>query len=164
MLRLALIAAALLPASCGTTLGVATSARGAVRTVHSHAARAHRLRGGEAGAVRHLEEASEWPVLHAEAGDALVVADFTAVWCGPCQKIAPVYEALAAENPSVHFVKIDVDELGELAAQLGVTSMPTFLFYRNGEQIDAMKGADEGLLRAKVAEHAAAPAAAPASA
>ena len=135
-----------------------------MRTVRSHAARALRLRGGEAGSVRHLEEASEWPALHAEAGDALVVADFTAVWCGPCQKIAPVYEALAAENPSVHFVKIDVDELGELAAQLGVTSMPTFLFYRNGEQIDAMKGADEGLLRAKVAEHAAAPAAAPASA
>lgn len=46
------------------------------------------------------------------------------------------------------------DVLGDLAAELGVTSMPTFLFFRDGEVIDSMRGADEAGLRALVAEHA----------
>ena len=54
-------------------------------------------------------------------------------------------------------VKVDVDNLGELAAELGVTSMPTFLFFRSGEMIDSMRGADEDGLRMLVAEHAKAP-------
>ena len=65
--------------------------------------------------------------------------------------------ALADEYAdSALLVKVDVDQLGELAAQLGVTSMPTFLFFRDGEMIDSMRGADEAGLRALVDEHAAA--------
>ena len=116
-----------------------------------------RLRGG----VRELEDLDEWEALHEEVGDKLLVVDFTAVWCGPCQRIAPAFAALAEEYAdSAHFVKVDVDKLGELAAQLGVTSMPTFLFMRNGEVVDRMSGADEAGLRAMVAELSAVPAAA----
>ena len=80
-----------------------------------------RLRGG----VRELGS-REWGA-YEEVGDKLLVVDFTAVWCGPCQRIAPAFAALAEEYAdSAHFVKVDVDKLGELAAQLGVTSMPTF--------------------------------------
>ena len=85
-----------------------------------------------------------------------MVVDFTATWCGPCQRIAPVYEAISEEHSDdAIFLKVDVDELAELAAELGVTSMPTFLFYRLGEQIDSMRGADESLLRELVEKHTA---------
>ena len=95
------------------------------------------------------------PSAQVEAADKLLVVDFTAVWCGPCQRIAPAFAALAEEfADSALFVKVDVDRLGELAAQLGVTSMPTFLFFRGGEVIDTMRGADEAGLRALVVEHA----------
>ena len=77
------------------------------------------------------------------------------MWCQPCQRIAPAFAALADEYAeSAIFVKVDVDTLGELAAELGVTSMPTFLFFKSGEVIDTMRGADENGLRALVAEHA----------
>lgn len=46
-----------------------------------------------------------------------------------------------------------MDDLGELAAELGVTSMPTFLFFRGGEQIDSMRGADEMGLRGLIVKH-----------
>ena len=49
-------------------------------------------------------------------------------------------------------VQVDVDELGGLAAELGVSSMLTFLFYKSGEIIHTMRGADEAKLREKVAE------------
>ena len=115
-----------------------------------------RLRGG----VPMLATKGEFDKCLADAGDKLVVVDFTATWCGPCQRIAPVFVKLAEEMPDVVFVKVDVDKLGELAAQLGVTSMPTFLFMRNGEVVDRMSGADEAGLRAMVAELSAVPAAA----
>jgi thioredoxin len=108
-----------------------------------------RLRGG---VVRTLAE-GEWEALHEEAGDKLVVVDFTAVWCGPCQRIAPTFEALAEEfSDTAVLVKVDVDELGGLAAELGISSMPTFLFYKGGDIIHTMRGADEAKLREKVAE------------
>jgi thioredoxin 1 len=49
-------------------------------------------------------------------------------------------------------VQVDVDELGGLAAELGISSMPTFLFYKGGDIIHTMRGADEAKLREKVAE------------
>lgn len=108
-----------------------------------------RLRGG----VRELEDHSDWETVLAEAGDKLLVVDFTATWCGPCQRIAPAFAEIAEEyGDSAVFVKIDVDVLGDLAAELGVTSMPTFLFFRNGEAIDTMRGADEAGLRTLVKE------------
>jgi len=111
-----------------------------------------RLRGG----VHTLTSMEEWETMKAEAGDKLIVLDFTATWCGPCQAIAPVFTAMAEERPDVLFVKCDVDELAELAAAEGVSSMPTFLFFRNGESIATLRGADPEGLRALVEEHAAA--------
>ena len=78
-------------------------------------------------------------------------ADFTATWCGPCQRIAPTFEALADEYAETAvFVKVDVDELPGLASELGVMSMPTFLFFRGGDVIHTLRGADEKALREQV--------------
>ena len=76
------------------------------------------------------------------------------MWCGPCQRIAPVYAALAEEFATTALLlKVDVDELPELAAELGVSSMPTFVFFLGGEQIDTVRGADEKSLRALLEKH-----------
>lgn len=122
-----------------------------------HLQRVTQLRGGGGTEmVRELEDADELEALHQEANEAaqLLVLDFTATWCGPCQRIAPVVHDLAEEySGQAIFAKIDVDIMGDVAAELGVTSMPTFLFFRNGELVDTMRGADETGLRERVAEH-----------
>ena len=65
-------------------------------------------------------------MLATTSAEAPVVVDFTATWCGPCQAIAPFFAELAARYPSARFVKVDVDELEEVAAAARVTAMPTF--------------------------------------
>uniref|UniRef100_A0A7S3I681 Thioredoxin n=1 Tax=Favella ehrenbergii TaxID=182087 RepID=A0A7S3I681_9SPIT len=86
------------------------------------------------------------------AQNKLVVVDFTATWCGPCQRIAPFFTELATKNPDVEFVKVDVDECDEVAASCGVQSMPTFHFYKDGKMIHSFSGANSDVLASKVAE------------
>ena len=59
---------------------------------------------------------------------------FTASWCPPCKKIAPIFEKLSDAHPSLKFVKIDVDEHGSMAQEFGIRSVPTF-FFVNGEDV-----------------------------
>merc|ERR1711924_271331 len=75
-----------------------------------------RLRGG----VKQLKTKAEFDAALAAAGGKLVVVDFTATWCGPCQMIAPLFGELAEKNPDVVFVKVDVDENQETAAACGI--------------------------------------------
>uniref|UniRef100_A0A3Q2VPU2 Thioredoxin n=1 Tax=Haplochromis burtoni TaxID=8153 RepID=A0A3Q2VPU2_HAPBU len=89
-----------------------------------------------------------------EAGNKLVVVDFTATWCGPCQRIAPVYEKMAAapENANVIFLKVDVDAAHDVSSSCGIRSMPTFQFYKNGQKLHEFSGADQATLLKKVEE------------
>jgi len=102
-----------------------------------------RLRGG----VAMLATKAEFDKALADAGDKLVVVDFTASWCGPCQRIAPVFAALADEMPDVVFVKVDVDENDEVASDCGISSMPTFQFYKSGAKVHEFSGASEEKIR-----------------
>ncbi|KAK0098047.1 hypothetical protein PV326_011582 [Microctonus aethiopoides] len=70
-----------------------------------------------------------------DAGDALVVIDFFATWCGPCKIIAPQFEELSKKHSSVIFLKVDVDENDEISATYEVSSMPTFVFIKKGEVV-----------------------------
>lgn len=86
------------------------------------------------------------------AGSKLVVVDFTATWCGPCQRIAPIYEQYSNKYPHVLFLKVDVDACESVAASNNVSSMPTFIFFRARTQVARISGANPQALEAKIIE------------
>ena len=77
------------------------------------------------------------------ATDKLVMVDFWATWCGPCRAIAPFVEELAKEYEGRAVIaKCNVDECQEVPVQYGIRNIPTLLFFKNGQLVDKMVGAD----------------------
>jgi len=71
-----------------------------------------------------------------------VLVDFWATWCGPCRAVAPVLEQLAEENDGkVRIAKLNVDENQQVAFQFQVSSIPTFILFKDGKMADRMLGA-----------------------
>ena len=62
-----------------------------------------------------------------------VLLDFFAVWCGPCKMMAPIVEEIANENEDILVGKVDVDEVPSLAAQFGISSIPTLVVLKQGK-------------------------------
>lgn len=67
--------------------------------------------------------------------DKLVLIDFFADWCGPCKMLAPVMEQVAEEHTDIEVVKVNVDEVPELAQMYKVASIPTLVFLKNGQLV-----------------------------
>lgn len=86
--------------------------------------------------VKIVSEASEIPTQGA------VVIDFFATWCGPCKRIAPTFEKLASSLSSIVFLKVDVDESPQLVNEFDISSMPTFVFLKDGREVKRVEGAD----------------------
>lgn len=69
-----------------------------------------------------------------------VLLDFWATWCGPCRMIAPLVAEIAEENEDLTVGKIDVDEEPQLAAQFGITSIPTLIVMEKGQPVATLVG------------------------
>ena len=73
--------------------------------------------------------------------DKPVLIDFWAEWCGPCKQVAPIMDELAQEyDGKAVIAKLNIDEAGEVASQLGITSIPTMVVFKNGEPVEAQVG------------------------
>lgn len=82
-------------------------------------------------------------------GDKPIVIDAWATWCGPCKLIKPVF-AKISDTPAAEkmgFYSVDVDDQEQIAQELGIRAMPTFLFYKDGKQIETVVGADPSKLQ-----------------
>lgn len=91
-------------------------------------------------ALQHFDEESFREAL---SSNRLMMVDFWATWCGPCRMLGPVIEQLAEEYEDQDIVigKVDVDENPALAQRYGVMSIPTVIFFKNGEEVDRKVGA-----------------------
>jgi thioredoxin 1 len=70
-----------------------------------------------------------------------ILVDFWAEWCGPCKMLGPILDELAQEyNGRVRIGKVNIDEFQELAVQYGIRSIPTLLFFKQGQVIEQLAG------------------------
>ena len=88
----------------------------------------------------YLTEEKEFEVL---TKDGLVLVDFYADWCGPCQMLSPVLEELAKKNKELKIVKINVDDFQQLAVQNKVLSIPAIKIYKDGKLVNQTVGYQE---------------------
>ncbi|EGC47442.1 thioredoxin [Histoplasma capsulatum var. duboisii H88] len=84
----------------------------------------------------------------------LIVIDCFATWCPPCKAIAPKLVELSEQHPNVGFYKVDVDECPDVAQELGVRAMPTFVFFKDGQKVDEVVGAVPASILAVIQRYA----------
>ncbi|KAL6500693.1 Cytoplasmic thioredoxin isoenzyme 2 [Orobanche hederae] len=86
-----------------------------------------------------------------------MVVDFSASCCGPCKLMEPFFNQLSAKYSDVNFVKIDVDDLPDVAREFGVTAMPTFVLLKQGKEVLKVIGAEKDELEKQILKHREAP-------
>jgi len=78
----------------------------------------------------------------ATIAEGISLVDFWAPWCGPCRMLAPVIEELAEDfDGKAKICKVNTDEEQDIAVKYGIRSIPTILFFKDGELVDQMVGA-----------------------
>lgn len=87
--------------------------------------------------LKHINTTAEF---EAAIKEGTVLVDFFATWCGPCKMLSPVLEEVANENPNINVLKIDVDEVGELAARYGIQAIPTLMLFKDGQRVETRMG------------------------
>jgi len=90
-----------------------------------------------------------------EQANGLVLVDFWASWCGPCQVVAPILDQLATEfHGQAKVAKVDVDANQRTAVRFNIRSIPSILFFKNGQHVDTVVGAvPKTTLEGKIRQH-----------
>jgi thioredoxin 1 len=90
-----------------------------------------------------------------ESADGLAMVDFWAAWCGPCRMVAPIVEQLAGEySGRLKVGKLDVDSNQRTASRFNIRSIPSILFFKDGQLVDTVVGAvPKPALERKIQEH-----------
>ena len=106
------------------------------------------------GKLKELESAENFQT---EIASGVVLVDFFATWCRPCQMQVPILTNIAAKlGNKVSILKIDTDKFGSLAQQFGVSSIPTLLVFKNGNIVERFTGLQqENTLASVLGNHAA---------
>lgn len=95
-------------------------------------------------------ESWEEKLSEANRDGKLVVANFSASWCGPCRMLAPAYCELADKYTNVLFLTVDVDVLAEFSTSWDIKATPTFFFLKDGREVDKFVGANKVELQKKL--------------
>ena len=111
----------------------------------------------EEGVVIGCHTLDQWKeqLQQANTSKKLVVVDFTASWCGPCRMMAPLFAEQAKKFTQVIFLKVDVDELKTVAQDWAIEAMPTFIFLKEGSEVNRVVGARKDELLQKIRLHLA---------
>ncbi|KAF8333066.1 thioredoxin-domain-containing protein [Cantharellus anzutake] len=104
--------------------------------------------------ITHIDSLSDLNRILGDGGAKLTVIDFHATWCGPCHQIAPKFEALSRQYTNVRFAKCDVDQAKDVAQKYSISAMPSFVFIKNGQKVDLVRGADPRGLENAIKRHA----------
>ncbi|KAI3991555.1 hypothetical protein MKX01_040565 [Papaver californicum] len=96
------------------------------------------------------QESWEEKLAEAKRDGKIIVANFSASWCGPCRMLAPLFGELSEKYPTLIFLTVDVDDLSELSSSLDIRATPTFFFLKDGQQIDKLVGANKLELLKKI--------------
>jgi len=88
--------------------------------------------------------------LRASNADGVSIIEGTAAWCPQCKAIAPEVEKMVSEFPDARFYKFDVDKCPDIAQELGISVMPTFTIFKDGNVQEGVSGAKPKVLREKI--------------
>ena len=88
--------------------------------------------------VEHLKSKSEFEQYISK--HPKVVVDFWAEWCGPCRVLGPIFEAASEELSDVKFVKVNVDEARDIAADFYIQAIPTMIVFEDGKEARRVSG------------------------
>ena len=96
--------------------------------------------------LKHIKDSAEF---NNETAKGKVLVDFFATWCGPCKMLAPIVEKVASEHEDITVLKLDVDEVPDVAAKYGIRSIPTLILFEDGKAVDMKLGymPEESVLR-----------------